>query len=1062
MKPLKLTIKAFGSYADETVIDFTQFGNGLYLITGDTGAGKTTIFDAVVYALYGKVSGDHRKPEMMHSDFVPKSVDTRVELEFEHNKSVHRVERTVHYKKKRGSDEYTDPSSNAVLYEAEKPPLEQSTKVTNRIKELLGLDDTQFQQIVMLAQGEFRKFLDADSEKRNVILGKLFDSSPYLRFQNMLLRADKKIQSMDSVLSGKLMMIMSEKFKKPENLSYEEQAVYSSAHPELEKSLSALAANDDIIIEALRDKKKKASDENEAALKRAASVRENNSKIEECSKLKDKLNKLLEYEPKIKNQKNIIERAEKAVREVSPAREAFISKQREFENSETELRKLNAKSEKAEEVLKLARKNAENNENLREKLENISTEVNRINEKLPVYSEAEECQVKLLAAEKDKNNLEIEIKTAEKIKLNSKTAVEKLETEIKKFEDLDSDTANAENYYNNTARKKYEDFCGREGVSTKIKKIIAYRKELDKRELLLSKITERTMLLKNDENRLYSLFIKSQARLMAIDLSENISKNGEAFCPVCHSRITDISHIGINDEDNSVVTEEEYKRAKDAYEKSEEERDRLGKEVIREQESERKARERILEKISELGFDISGWDTVSSEKWLYETAGMLKAEHDRSFAELETLRKKHKERDELRSFRDNEMKKLNDAERSIEEKQPQFLERSSLCSELSAKFEALKKQLAFSSVNEAKEKIKKLGSEYEKIKKQINDFDEQLHKAEENINQINGKTKAQTKMINDLKTELDKYRERYLSALSNAGFKSEEDYDIAVMPIGDADPEKWIKAHNEEVRKYDDGVNEYRSKIEDREKEIREKGIIYTDMDEINKMVENAKKAYEDAEFEYHAQESLGNNHKEVLADVKKINAERSSLVSASARIRELSAIANGVNTEGGKLSFDRYVMGSAFREILDNANRRLLIMSGGAFELVHRTDGNARNRSSGLDIDVVHLMTGAQRKAGSLSGGEGFQVSMSLALGLSDVVQNHAGMISMESMFIDEGFGSLDEAVLDSAINVLDQLSGGSRQIGIISHVSKLEESIPKKLVVKGGSKGSSVKAVL
>ena len=154
--------------------------------------------------------------------------------------------------------------------------------------------------------------------------------------------------------------------------------------------------------------------------------------------------------------------------------------------------------------------------------------------------------------------------------------------------------------------------------------------------------------------------------------------------------------------------------------------------------------------------------------------------------------------------------------------------------------------------------------------------------------------------------------------------------------------------------------------------------------------------------------------------------------------------------------------MGSAFKEILDNANRRLQIMSGGKFELIHRTDGNAKYKTAGLDIDVLDIATGKQRKAGSISGGEGFQVSMSLALGLSDVVQNHAGTISMESMFIDEGFGSLHEAVLDSAINVLDQLSGGSRQIGIISHVAKLEESIPKKLIVKGSSKGSSVKTVL
>ena len=153
--------------------------------------------------------------------------------------------------------------------------------------------------------------------------------------------------------------------------------------------------------------------------------------------------------------------------------------------------------------------------------------------------------------------------------------------------------------------------------------------------------------------------------------------------------------------------------------------------------------------------------------------------------------------------------------------------------------------------------------------------------------------------------------------------------------------------------------------------------------------------------------------------------------------------------------------MGEAFREILAEANQRLQIMTGGRFELIHRLEGARVNAAAGLEIDVVDNNSGTTRRAGSISGGEGFQVSLALALGLSDVAQNHAGGTEIDAMFIDEGFGSLDDAVLDNAIKVLDQIAGGSRQIGIISHVTKLEESIPKKIIVRAGDRGSHIRIV-
>ncbi len=173
-------------------------------------------------------------------------------------------------------------------------------------------------------------------------------------------------------------------------------------------------------------------------------------------------------------------------------------------------------------------------------------------------------------------------------------------------------------------------------------------------------------------------------------------------------------------------------------------------------------------------------------------------------------------------------------------------------------------------------------------------------------------------------------------------------------------------------------------------------------------------------------------------------------------RLDRLADLAAGTSGEGGKLSFDRYVMGAVFQEILELANQRLNIMSGGKYELIHQTGAGRRNAKAGLEVEVLDMATGRQRSSKSLSGGETFLVSLALALGLSDVVQSHAGGRKIDALFIDEGFGSLDSDTLDTALYVLNQLTEGSCLVGIISHVGRLEESIPQKIRVRNNGGGS------
>ena len=235
-------------------------------------------------------------------------------------------------------------------------------------------------------------------------------------------------------------------------------------------------------------------------------------------------------------------------------------------------------------------------------------------------------------------------------------------------------------------------------------------------------------------------------------------------------------------------------------------------------------------------------------------------------------------------------------------------------------------------------------------------------------------------------------------------------------------------------------------------------GKTRVDNDAINAMLMQAKKAQAAASEAVTAQRNMLEGHVKVLKAVDDARAVLEGMENAYRRIDRLADVAVGSSGEGGKLSFDRYVMGTIFREVLEYATIRLNIMTGGRFELIHTTEANRKNEAAGLGMEVLDVVTGKQRPSGSVSGGEGFMVSLALALGLSDVVQNHAGGQKLDTLFIDEGFGSLDEGSLDNVISVLQQLTEGNRLVGIISHVDKLEESVPQKLRVAGGEHGSTL----
>ena len=293
-------------------------------------------------------------------------------------------------------------------------------------------------------------------------------------------------------------------------------------------------------------------------------------------------------------------------------------------------------------------------------------------------------------------------------------------------------------------------------------------------------------------------------------------------------------------------------------------------------------------------------------------------------------------------------------------------------------------------------------------------------------------------------------------ALDRTGFADVQEVLDALPPAGERDPARWLRLQRQLWTDWESGCAHTRRQLDEQRERLAGKEPVETEA--LQRELDEALAASARCGEAWGRQENLLANHRLVLERATTAREELRRSDRAWERLDRLADLAVGVNSETGKLSFDRYVMGAVFKEILEMANRRMDIMSGGRYQLVHRSDADRRNARAGLEIQVLDLSTGQLRGAESLSGGEGFFTSLALALGLADTVQNRAGGRSLEALFIDEGFGSLSGGVLDKALEVLSQLSEGRRLVGIISHVDQLEESIPQKIRVKSGPRGSSL----
>lgn len=1054
MKPILLEMTAFGSYADKTPIAFDRFSHGLYLITGDTGAGKTTIFDAIMFALYGKASGPDRTPEMMHCDFVDKSVATDVTLKFRQGGKEYLVRRTISYPKKRGTtNQFGTAGIKAVLHEPDRDPIEGPTKVTERCEELLGLNAEQFRKIVMLAQGEFKEFLKADSDKKNEILGKLFDNSSYVRYQNLLKYARDELGRRRAEHMKSVTDTMRTLFLPPEEADGTVPEAYFPEHPCLTENLKALASEEARRLQRLGEEREQYRAQEKQLAEQKGSAAGQNRLLDELSEKQKHLTELDGRAADMERRQTAYETAKKALHRLLPKQKAAEEAKDALHRAKGEISSLEQRLSAQEQTVKEAQSAVDADDENRRQISRLNSEIDHLEKSLPRYEDLDRKKAERREAKKKTQETERQWEEAGEQETAGLEELAAIGKELETLAGIDAQVVSLEHEYQK-AKEHAAALSGEAGIKEQADSVFQDEEELSALQRQLQTLTAEAAEAERLHHDLYQAFIHGQAGVLAAQLEKELREHGSAVCPVCRTSLLAGEEHSFALTRKGTPTQSQVEEAKADFDAKEQRRTKKLKAATKAEEALKNRKAAVLRDAGALLADCKSWDVLASAGYLPAQAERLsQIEADRKDSWGEAVRKQKRSR-KLEKEKAEKEQKLQTLRENISRWKESSKQHEMEATALEAAITELQKLLPYPDKAAASEALLNRKKKQNGLQEQVTANQRQLESARRKLAAIQGDLAGKKEKLPELETRRTAAEAALSEALAVSGLMTLEHMAAALLPMGDMDGEAWLEQQQNILAAYTNDCQNTKRRIEELAEQTKD--FSHTDLTCLQEQIDQAADSCRQADKAYTDLEKLLDNHRAVAEKVSEAKRELEKSEPAWKRLDRLAELAVGANGEGGRLSFDRYVMGAAFREILEMANQRLLVMSGGKYELIHRPDTDRRNAKAGLEIEVLDMNTGKQRNPASLSGGESFLVSLALALGLSDVVQNHAGGRSLDALFIDEGFGSLDDGTLETALEVLDQLTEGNRLVGIISHVGKLEESIPQKIRVKNSGQGS------
>lgn len=921
MRPIRLTMTAFGAYAEKTVLELDKLGTqGLYLITGDTGAGKTTIFDAITFALFGEPSGEFRESGMFRSRYAAASEQTAVELVFEYRGKRFTITRTLGYErpKLRGEGTKWEDGKAVLEFHDGRKPIEKITAVDAEIEELLGITRDQFKQIVMLAQGDFRKMLFADTKDRREIFRKIFGTELYKSFEEKIKsKAKKAADDYEDEKKGVLYNISAISCDENSETDILKQSAAESGLPDL-------SALDDI----RRLVEKQNSDD--SALKRDFS-----GKIEEIRKKSEKLSEKIGEGRKLNNQ----------LAEVKAYKEKLSGLEKNAEDSK----------KNAEEITRVNSS----------KIEALKKRITLIEDSLVEYERLENARREF---EDAKHRLTEKKSAAERLMKNRNEFFDELEKLRREFETLKNagaDLAGLESEKERIGRRLADIGELLKKISELREKETAFRKSQDGYRSARA-ISEK---LNSEAKELRRRFNDEQAGIIADTLIE-----GEP-CPVCGSVHHPNKAVKSESAPSQAEVEEAEKRAESAREKE----NNASSESGSAQGAVNGAKQSVLESVGKLELNC-GLENAE-EKADGELADAQSALDDIE-RRLKTERANDERRRKLDRLIPERSEKLEIIRTELVSIEKEISAEQAALSEKERQIGLREKSLQYPGRAEALAAV-------DKARAEENSLDSEIRSAEE-------KAEQSVKVRDDIRTRIE--------TVSN---QIPPDY----VPV-DTDIQ-----------------NQQQAELGAKERELTDKA-----------------KAIE---FRLKNNAGLLEKITESIPRLKKLEEERDILLG-------LSDATNG--GAGGKMKLETFVQIEFFKDILERANIHFGRMSNNQYELRCKEIPSDNRSDHTLDMDIMDHFNGTTRDVRSLSGGESFIASLSLALGLSETVQRRSGGIQLETMFVDEGFGSLDDETLRQAMQALNSLTESNRLIGIISHVDTVKREITKQIrVTKNGAKGST-----
>lgn len=1045
MRPLKLTMSAFGPYAAEETIDFTILDNkNIFLITGPTGAGKTTVFDAISYALFGEASGSSRDNDSLRSHFASQDTETFIELEFELRGENYKIKRSPkqEIKKARGEGFRVKESDAEITL----PDGSVTTKVSNvdsKINTLLGINKNQFRQIVMLPQGEFRKLLEAESKEREVIFRKIFGTEAFQIIQQKLDNLQKEYYK--KIKDAELRRETHIKAIKPgedELLTKLISAEYLNVIEILQRTREVLkfdTAKDEEIKGVTNEVKKQQAEVQQKIIE----GKEINRKLKNKEEISNSYSLQSSREEEFKKKEILLEKGRKAL-QVKLVEDILFERRNTLEAKKLQFKDANERLLRAEQDIVLWEKKLkeeEGKDGLRKSIANEIASLKDKGEKVKNY-EAKGISIVDLRRELSENKTFLEQLRASIIKdkqelelLNKRLALingfELERAELNKnitdkntiIEMLRELRTKTRQYVNNT--KIHED---------EKKDFIAFEKDY--------------LIVKQQYETKEDIFFKAQAGILAQHL-----ETGKE-CPVCGSTTHPKKALTFE----GAPTEEELKAAKESYEVNINERNNRLQSLAKvngQIEEGLRELEDTKEKMSVgLGKEIL---TMTEE----EIFTFINAQGPKLKEELVGLENRLKEVEEAISKKTKVEEAKASLEGGINAKELKLPikeeEYTKLYAKLASEEETLKNIEAeipeeIRSINKLIAKIRACEGNLKVLEENYKITQDSFINAKNTQASALAHKEASLKNVRDTEEEVRLCEENLNNKLQEFGFESYEEY------LSNKLQETEINRLNTEIKEFYNKLQSLKDSLERAVKETET--LSFVELEELVKQVDLLK-AREEALLQQ--QKDIYSrilNNERALKDIEKINEVISEDEEKYNVVNDISKNANGFNNE--RITFERYVLAAYFDEIITAANLRLNKMAGGRFVLKRKLEKGKGLKQEGLELEVFDNYTGKARHVKTLSGGESFKASLALALGLADVVQAYAGGISLDTMFVDEGFGTLDPESLDNAIQCLIDLQKGGRLVGIISHVPELKERIDVRLEITPAKEGSRATFVI